>query len=107
MFICLAAFIILLIAMAFWPLVRLFSKSSAKKLDNSFRDSIICIGKRTSFQKCEVRFEDRIKNAILKKVIIKHPGATKPVAILIQAVSVLIILAAVFGISCLVALILN
>jgi len=98
MVICLAAFIILLIGMLFWPLVRIFDKTSARHLPSAFRAAAECIGKRTTFQKCEVRFEDRVKNTILRKIVLKHPNLVKPAAILIYIASVIIILLTLVGI---------
>ncbi|MDR1032570.1 MAG: hypothetical protein LBL84_00985 [Candidatus Nomurabacteria bacterium] len=96
MVICLAAFIVLLLGMVFWPLVRLFDKRAAKRLLSAFRAAVECIKKRTTFQKCEIRFEDRVKNAILKRMVTKHPSFTKFVAFAINLLSVLVILLFIF-----------
>jgi len=98
MAICLAAFIILFIGILFWPLVRIFNQKSARHLASAFRAAVECIRKRTTFQKCEVRFEDRVKNLLLKKIILKRPNLVKPVVVLIYITSVIIILAPVTGI---------
>jgi hypothetical protein len=91
MVICLATFIVLALGMLLWPIVRLVSRESARKLSTAFKLSTDCIAKRTTFQKCEVRFEDRVKNLLLKSTILKYPHRTKHVAALIYLAALLIL----------------
>jgi len=105
MIICLATFIILLVGMIFWPFVRVFSRTAAYKLASAFRAALKCVSKRATFQKCEVRFEDRVKTIILKKIVVKYPNLIKTVAILIYIISTLVILLFLLGILALLMLI--
>ena len=91
MVICLAAFIVLLFCMVFWPIVRLVNRAAARKLSAAFKLAAGCIAKRTTFQKCEVRFEDRVKNRLLRSTILKRPRFAKHVAVLIYLVALLIL----------------
>ena len=92
MIICLGAFIALSLAMVLWPLFRLFGREQAAGLVTAWRAGAECIGKRTTFQKCEVRFEDRVKNYLLKSTILIFPHRSKIVALEIWVASLLVIL---------------
>lgn len=89
--VCIAAFIILGIVILFLPIVKLFNKDLADRIWAMFKSSTQCVGKRVTFQKCEVGFKDQVKNSMLKKVVLKHPTWVKPLGISIEVLSVLII----------------
>lgn len=89
--VCIAAFIILAIVILFLPIVRLFDKDLANKIWLMFKSATECVGKRVTFQKCEVGFKDQVKNSMLRKVVLKHPKWVKPIGAGIEVLAVLII----------------
>ena len=89
--VCIAAFIILAICVLSIPVIRIFNKNLANKIWKLFRESMGCVGKRVTFRKCDSTFKDQVKNGLLKKVVLKHPGWVKPLSVIIEILSVLII----------------
>jgi hypothetical protein len=95
--VCIAAFIVLGIIVLSLPIIRLFNKDAANKIWELFKSSTYCVGRRVTFQKCEVGFKDRIKNSLLKKVVLKRPTWVKPLGVAIEILSVAIILTTVWS----------
>lgn len=89
--VCIAAFIVLGVIVLSLPVMRLFNKDLANKIWAMFKSATSCVGKRVTFQKCEVGFKDQVKNSMLKKVVLKHPKWIKPLGVGIEVASVLII----------------
>jgi hypothetical protein len=89
--VCIAAFIILAICVLSLPIIRIFSKKTADSIWKLFKKSTYCVSRRATFRKCDSTFKDDIKNSILRKVVIKHPKRVKPLSIIIEVSSVLII----------------
>lgn len=89
--ICIAAFIVLGVIVLSLPVVRIFNRQKADKIWQMFKSAWGCVGRRVTFRKCDSNFKDQIKNGILKKVVLKHPGWVKPLSVVIEIVSVLII----------------
>jgi hypothetical protein len=89
--VCVAAFIILAICVLGLPVIRIFSKRTADTIWNLFKKSVYCFTHRVTFRKCDSTFKDDIKNSILRKVVIKHANWVKPLSIIIEVLSVVII----------------
>ncbi|MBP5511897.1 hypothetical protein J6X90_00705 [Candidatus Saccharibacteria bacterium] len=68
-----------------------------KKYLAIFKKSWHCVFKKVRLQKCDTNFKDDVKNTILKKVILKKPKLVKPLSILIEIVSVLIVFITVWS----------
>ena len=89
--VCVAAFIILAICVLSIPVLRIFNRPLADKIWSMFKSAWYCVGQRVTFRKCDSNFKDQVKNSLLKKVVLKHPGWVKPISILVEILSVLII----------------
>lgn len=96
--VCVAAFIILAIIGVFVAIVSIFKPKVWKAYTKMLRKAWGCLWKKVRLQKCETGFKDDVKNTILSKVIIKHPKWTKPLSILIEVLSVVIVLVVVWAI---------
>lgn len=95
--VCIAAFIILAIIGIFVAIISIFKREVGKKYLKIFKKAWGCVGKKVRLQKCETGFKDDIKNTILSRVIISHPKLVKPLGILIEALSVIIVLVAIWA----------
>ncbi|GHU08474.1 hypothetical protein FACS189431_4790 [Alphaproteobacteria bacterium] len=95
--VCIAAFIVLGIIVLCLPVLRIFNKDAANKIWSMFKNATACVGKRVTFQKCEVGFKDQVKNSMLKKVVLKHPTWVKPLGVAIEVLSVIIIIATIWS----------
>ncbi|MBQ9018573.1 hypothetical protein IJ117_02365 [Candidatus Saccharibacteria bacterium] len=62
-----------------------------------FKKAWGCLWKKVRLQKCETGFKEDVKNTILSRVIVKHPKWVKPLSIMIEVVSVVIVVAAVWA----------
>lgn len=63
-----------------------------------FKKAWGCLWKKVRLQKCETGFKDDVKNTLLSRVIIKHPKWVKPLSILVEILSVLIVVITVWAI---------
>ena len=95
--VCIAAFIILAIVGIFVAFLSIFKRDIGRKYWKVFKKSTSCFTKHITFQKCDTNFKDDVKNTLLKKVVIKHPKAVKPLSATIEVVSVLIVLVTVWS----------
>ncbi|MDR1196962.1 MAG: hypothetical protein LBL08_01660 [Candidatus Nomurabacteria bacterium] len=95
--VCIAAFILLAVCVLAVPVIRLFNKPVADSIWKMFKKSIYCFTHRVTFRKCDSTFKSDIKNSILRRVVIKHPDWVKPLSILIEVLSVLIIVVTVWS----------
>ncbi len=89
--VCIAAFIILAVLGIFAAFISIFKRDFGKKYWKIFKKAWGCVGKKVRLQKCETGFKDDVKNTILSRVIIKHPKWVKPLEIIMEVVSVLIV----------------
>lgn len=89
--VCVAAFIILAVCVLSIPVLRIFNRPLADKIWSMFKSAWYCVGRRVTFRKCDSNFKDQVKNSLLKKVVLKHPGWVKPISVLVEILSVLII----------------
>lgn len=95
--ICVAAFAVLLVIVLFVPVIRIFSKKRADQIWKLFKKATHCVGRRTTFRACDSSFSDDVKHSLLRKVILKHPKWVKPLSILIEILSVVIILVTIWS----------
>lgn len=96
--VCVAAFIILALVGVFVAGISIFKPKIGKAYLKAMKKAWGCLWKKVRLQKCETGFKDDIKNSLLSKVIIKHPKMVKPLSILIETVSVIIVVVTVWAI---------
>lgn len=95
--VCIAAFIILAICLLTVPIIRLFSKKTADGIVSLFKKATHCFTRRVTFRACDTSFKDDVKNGLLRRVVLKHPGWVKPLSAAIEVASLLIILLTVWS----------
>ena len=95
--VCIAAFIILAIVGVFVAIISIFKPKIGKAYLKSMKKAWGCLWKKVRLQKCETGFKDDVKNTLLSRIIIKHPKWVKPLSILIEVVSVLIVLITIWA----------
>ncbi len=96
--VCIAAFIILAIIGVFVAVISIFRPKVGKTYLRMFKKAWGCLWKKVRLQKCETGFKEDVKNTILSRVIIKHPKWTKPLSVVIEVVSVVIVAVAIWAI---------
>jgi hypothetical protein len=94
---CVAAFIVLLICVLAVPIIRLFNKKTGDKIWHLFKKSTYCVGRRVTLRTCDSSFKDDVKNGLLRRVVLRHPKWVKPLSVLIEIASVLIILITIWS----------
>ncbi|MDR0957046.1 MAG: hypothetical protein LBM09_00500 [Candidatus Nomurabacteria bacterium] len=95
--VCIAAFIILAIIVLCLPIIRIFNKKTANSIWSLFKKATYCVGRRTTFRKCDSSFKDDVKNSILKKVVLKHPTWVKPLSRTIEITAVVIVVVSIWS----------
>ena len=95
--VCIAAFIILAIIGIFVAIISIFKREVGKKYLQMLKKSWGCLGKKIRLQKCETGFKEDVKNTLLSRVIIKHPTWIKPLNVIIEVVSVVIVVVAAWA----------
>jgi hypothetical protein len=96
--VCVAAFIILCLIGIIVAFLSIFKREIGKKYLAVFKKAWHCVFKKIRLQKCDTNFKDDVKNTILKKVILKRPKLVKPISIIIEIASVLIVFITVWSI---------
>ncbi|MBR2741646.1 hypothetical protein IKD98_02725 [Candidatus Saccharibacteria bacterium] len=96
--VCIAAFIILALIGVFVALISIFKPKVGKAYLKAMKKAWGCLWKKVRLQKCETGFKDDVKNSLLSKVIIKHPKWVKPLSIIIEVFSIVIVVVAVWAI---------
>lgn len=96
--VCVAAFIILLLVGIVVAFISIFNRDFGRKYLKLLKKSFHCFGKRVRLQKCDTNFSDDVKTTLLKKIVIKKPHLVKPLSIVIEIASVLIIIITVWSI---------
>ena len=97
--VCIAAFIILTIIGVFVAFVSIFKRDFGKRYLKVFKKAWGCVGKKVRLQKCETGFKEDVKNTVLSKVIIKHPTWVRPLSIVMEIVSVIIVAITVWSLA--------
>ena len=95
--VCIAAFIILALIGVFVAFVSIFKPKIGKAYLKALKKAWGCLWKKVRLQKCETGFKDDVKNSLLSRVIIKHPKWLKPLSILIEVLSVVIVIIAIWA----------
>lgn len=95
--VCIAAFIILCIVGVFVLFISIFKRDIGRRYLKVFKQSLACVGKKATLQKCETGFKDNVKNSLLSRILIKNPKLLKPASVVIEVGSVLIVLVALWS----------
>lgn len=95
--VCIAAFIILALIGVFVAGISIFKPKIGKAYLKAMKKAWGCLWKKVRLQKCETGFKEDVKNTLLSRVIIRHPKWTKPLSILIEVLSVVIVIVVVWA----------
>ena len=96
--VCIAAFIILALIGVFVAFISIFKPKVGKAYLKAMKKAWGCLWKKVRLQKCETGFKDDVKNGLLSKVIIKHPKWVKPLSVLIEVLSIVIVVVTIWAI---------
>ena len=96
--VCIAAFIILALIGIFVAGISIFKPKVGKAYLKAMKKAWGCLWKKVRLQKCETGFKEDVKNTLLSRVIIKRPQWAKPLSILIEFLSVVIVIVAIWAI---------
>lgn len=96
--VCIAAFIILALIGIFVALISIFKPKVGKAYLKALKKSWGCLWKKVRLQKCETGFKEDVKNTLLSRVMLKHPKWVKPLSILIEILSIVIVLITIWAI---------
>ncbi len=96
--VCIASFIILALVGVFVAILSIFKPTLWKSYTKALKKAWGCLWKKVRLQKCETGFKDDVKNSLLSRVIIKHPKWLRPLSILIEVLSVIIVVVVVWAI---------
>ena len=89
--VCIAAFIVLGLIGIFVAIISIFKREVGRTYLKLMKKSFGCVSKKVRLQKCDTNFKDDVKNTLLRKVVLKHPSWLKPLSVLIEIASVLIV----------------
>lgn len=95
--VCIAAFIILALVGVFVAGISIFKPKVGKAYLKAMKKAWGCLWKKVRLQKCETGFKEDVKNTLLSRVIIRHPKWVRPLSILIEILSVMIVLVVVWA----------
>lgn len=95
--VCIAAFIILALIGVFVAGISIFKPKVGKAYLKAMKKAWGCLWKKVRLQKCETGFKDDVKNTLLSRVMLKHPKWVKPLSIIIEILSVIIVVVAVWA----------
>lgn len=96
--VCIAAFIILALVGIVVAFLSIFNRNLGRKYLNTMKKAWHCVFKKVRLQKCDTNFKDDVKSTLLKKIILKHPKWVKPLSVIIDILSILIVLITVWSI---------
>ena len=96
--VCIAAFIILALIGIFVAGISIFKPKIGKAYLKALKKAWGCLWKKVRLQKCETGFKDDVKNTLLSRVMLKKPKLVKPLSIIIEVFSVVIVVVAVWAI---------
>lgn len=97
--VCIAAFIILALIGVFVAIISIFKPKIGKAYLKALKKAWGCLWKKVRLQKCETGFKEDVKNTLLSRVALKKPGLVRPLSILIEVVSVVIVVVAVWALA--------
>jgi len=96
--VCIAAFIILGLIGIFVAIISIFKRDFGRAYWKAMKKAWGCVGKKIRLQKCDTNFKDDVKNSLLKKVILKRPKLVKPLSVIIEIFSVVIVIVFVWAV---------
>jgi len=96
--VCIAAFIILALIGVFVAGISIFKPKIGKAYLKALKKAWGCLWKKVRLQKCETGFKDDVKNTLLSRVMLKHPKWVKPLSMVIEILSIVIVLVAIWAI---------
>ena len=96
--VCIAAFIILAIVGVFVAILSIFKPKLWKSYTKALSKAWGCLWKKVRLQKCETGFKDDVKNTLLSRIMLKNPKLVKPLSIIIEILSVIIVVVVVWAI---------
>ena len=96
--VCIAAFIILAIVGIFVALASIFKPKLWKSYTKALKKAWGCLWKKVRLQKCETGFKDDVKNTLLSRIMLKHPKWVKPLSVIIEILSIVIVLVVIWAI---------
>lgn len=79
-------------------LASIFKPKLWKAYTKALKKAGGCLGKKVRLQKCETGFKEDVKNSLLSRIIIKHPKWAKPLSVLIEVVSIIIVVVVIWAI---------
>ena len=95
--VCIAAFIILALIGIFVAIISIFKPKVGKAYLKAMKKAWGCLWKKVRLQKCETGFKDDVKNTLLSRVMLKHPGWVRPLSIVIEFLSIVIVVVAAWA----------
>ncbi len=96
--VCIAAFIILALIGIFVAIISIFKPKVGKAYLKALKKAWGCLWKKVRLQKCETGFKDDVKNTLLSRIMLKHPKWVKPLSIIIEVFSIVIVVVVVWAI---------
>ena len=96
--VCIAAFIILALIGVFVALISIFKPKIGKAYLKALKKAWGCLWKKVRLQKCETGFKEDVKNSLLSRVVIKHPRLVRPLSVLIEMVSIIIVFITIWAV---------
>jgi len=96
--VCIAAFIILAVVGVFVAVLSIFKPKLWKSYTRALKKAWGCLWKKVRLQKCETGFKDDVKNSLLSRVMLKKPKLVKPLSIIIEVLSVIIVVVVIWAI---------
>lgn len=96
--VCIAAFIVLGLIGVFVAIISIFKKDFGRAYWKALKKAAGCVSKKVRLQKCDTNFKDDVRNTLLKRIILKHPKWVKPLSIVIEIFSVLLVIIFVWAI---------
>lgn len=96
--VCVAAFIILAVVGVFVAIASIFKPKLWKSYTKALKKAWGCLWKKVRLQKCETGFKDDVKNTLLSRVMLRHPKLVKPLSIVIEILSIIIVVVVIWAI---------
>lgn len=96
--VCIAAFIILAIVGVFVAVASIFKPKLWRSYTKALKKAWGCLWKKVRLQKCETGFKEDVKNSLLSRIMLKHPKWVKPLSIIIEVLSIVIVVVVVWAI---------
>ena len=93
-----AAFIVLALIGVFVAGISIFKPKIGKAYLKALKKAWGCLWKKVRLQKCETGFKDDVKNTLLSRVMLKHPGWVKPLSVIIEVLSIVIVAVTIWAI---------